>query len=232
MPFELKSVVPWGRTLQEYGSMFNLTADELRKNIVSFGDGPASFNAEMTTLGNSVTSIDPIYQFSHTELKNRIDEVKVEVLEQIAKNQEKFVWTSIKDINELERLRMGAMNHFLDDLEKGIRDNRYVNHSLPEPTSFADSQFDLGLSSHFLILYAGLGLDFHIKAISEMMRICTEIRIFPLLNLNAERSEVLDGILDYFGKEYEAEIAVSGYEFQKGGNKLLKISNKQLRYNL
>lgn len=226
MPFELKSVVPWGRTLQEYRSMFNLTADELRKNIISFGDGPASFNAEMTALGNTVTSIDPVYRFTQIELKNRISEVREQVLEQAAANRDKFVWGAIPDIDALERIRKGAMNQFLDDLEKGVEENRYVNYSLPEPTSFADLQFDLGLSSHFLILYAGLGLDFHIKAMSEMLRICREIRIFPLLNLNAERSEVLDGILDYFGKEYETEIAVSVYEFQKGGNELLKISNK------
>lgn len=64
MAFELKGTVPWGRNLEEYKKMFNLTDSEINKRIISFGDGPASFNCEMTQKNKSVISIDPIYQFS------------------------------------------------------------------------------------------------------------------------------------------------------------------------
>tara|TARA_A100001015_G_scaffold301243_1_gene387811 strand:- start:2516 stop:2731 length:216 start_codon:yes stop_codon:yes gene_type:complete len=47
MPFELKNTVPWGRTLKEYQNIFNLTESDLDKEIISFGDGPPSFNSEM-----------------------------------------------------------------------------------------------------------------------------------------------------------------------------------------
>ena len=60
MAFELKNIVPWGRTLDEYKRMFNLTEQDLSKKIISFGDGPASFNSEMNHLKKTVVSLDPI----------------------------------------------------------------------------------------------------------------------------------------------------------------------------
>lgn len=43
MSFELSKVVPWGRTLEEYKTMFSLTDDDLKKSIASFGDGTCKF---------------------------------------------------------------------------------------------------------------------------------------------------------------------------------------------
>ena len=71
MAFELKNTVPWGRTLEEYKNMFSLTDSDLNKQIISFGDGPASFNYKMTKQNKSVTSIDPIYQFSKRNLSKK-----------------------------------------------------------------------------------------------------------------------------------------------------------------
>jgi len=226
MSFELKNTVPWGRTLAEYKRMFNLTESDLTKRIISFGDGPASFNCEMKNLGKYVTSLDPIYQFSKGELKQRIEETKDSVMDQMKENKDNFIWTTIKNISELEKLRMGAMSDFLADYELGLKENRYLMHELPESTIFKEQNFDLGLSSHFLMLYSQLGLDFHIKSISEMLRVCKEIRIFPILNLNAEKSELLPKIEKAFKKDFELSIEPVNYEFQKGGNKMLRIQRK------
>jgi hypothetical protein len=223
MSFELKSVVPWGRSLAEYQKMFDLTESDLTRRIASFGDGPASFNAEMTKLNHQVVSFDPIYQFSAEELEQRISETKDTVIEQTRHNHQNFVWTNIKNIEELIQLRMTAMSNFLEDFEKGKAQKRYIYHQLPEPLPFPDSAFELGLSSHFLILYSQLGLDFHLQAISEMLRVCREIRIFPLLNLNAGSSEVLEPIFKYFSRHYVVKISKVEYEFQKNGNQMLSI---------
>jgi hypothetical protein len=226
MSFELKNTVPWGRNLEEYKSMFNLTKSEMNKRIISFGDGPASFNYEMKKQGKSVTSIDPIYQFSKKDLKKRIEETKDTVIKQMKENKDNFIWTSIRNVDELERIRMGAMSDFINDFELGISQNRYIHHELPETTNFKEQTFDLGLSSHFLILYSKLGVDFHIKSIAEMLRICKEVRVFPILNLNAEKSEVLKSIKEGFEKDYILSIEPVQYEFQKGGNKMLKMQRK------
>lgn len=84
---------------------------------------------------------------------------------------------------------MAAMKNFLNDFEVGKRDKRYVYAGLPV-LPFADHQFDLSLSSHFLFLYNdNLSLEFHLQAINEMLRVSKEVRIFPsLLDVNAIRS--------------------------------------------
>jgi hypothetical protein len=180
----------------------------------------------MTKQNRNVISLDPIYQFTKSELTQRIAETKETILEQTRTNQNNFVWTNIKSIQDLEQIRMGAMNNFIDDFELGKTQERYIYHELPNSTKYLDLSFDLGLSSHFLILYSQLGVDFHIKSIAEMLRICKEIRIFPLLNLNAVKSEVLNGVLDYFKTDFMIGIDSVDYEFQKGGNQMLRIKRK------
>ena len=225
MAFKLENVVPWGRNLKEYTEMFNLTQVDLNSKIISFGDGPASFNVEMTKNSKSVLSLDPIYQFRAEDLQNRIEVTKDTIFEQTKHNQEKFVWEKIKNVDELLNIRMKAMDEFLLDFEKGKKEKRYLHHELPNATNFEDKTFDLGLSSHFLLLYSQLGLEFHINSFNEILRICKEVRVFPILNLNAEQSEVLNEIMTYFSSNYIISIETVDYEFQKGGNKMLKIKS-------
>lgn len=111
--------------------MFRLTDDDMRKKIAGFGDGPASFNCEAARLGFSVTSFDPIYRFSKEELQNRIEEVRGIVMEQMRENADNYVWTQIKNLDELENLRMSAMRLFLSDYERGKSEGRYICHELP-----------------------------------------------------------------------------------------------------
>ncbi len=226
MAYELKNVVPWGRNLDEYIKMFNLTDADRIKKIVSFGDGPASFNSEMTKRNGKVVSIDPIYQFSSQEIKQRIDEIKDAVIEQTRNNTNNFVWETIRDVEELKQIRLAAIANFLQDFEKGKKEKRYINHELPNKTDFNDLAFDLGLSSHFLILYSQLGFDFHIASITEMLRVSKEIRIFPLLNLDAKDSDLLADIIEFFCSDFVVNIQKVNYEFQKNGNKMLTIKRK------
>jgi hypothetical protein len=65
MAMVLEKVVPFGRSLDEYQKMFNLTVIDLAKPILGVGDGPASLNAEGTKRGYAITSIDPIFNRSN-----------------------------------------------------------------------------------------------------------------------------------------------------------------------
>lgn len=224
MAFTLDSVVPWGRNINEYIEMFNFTEDDLKKKIAGFGDGPASFNYEATLKGYDVTSFDPIYQFSKAELENRIFEVRDIIMKQMAENQENFIWTSIKNLEGLELLRMSAMKLFLQDYENGLKENRYIFHELPSNLPYDDNTFDIGISSHFLLMYTDLGYQFHIDAITEMLRVCKEVRIFPLVNLDAKKSKMINDVISYFKKQYDVNIAETKYEFQKNANRLLVIN--------
>ena len=69
-----------------------------------------------------------------------------------------------------------------------------------------------------------LDLQFHISAIREMCRVAREARIFPLLRLGAKPSPHVPGVVEHFGNAgYEVDIVTVIYEFQRGGNKMLRI---------
>jgi hypothetical protein len=226
MPIQYKEVVPWGRNLDEYSRMFDMKESDLNLNILGCGDGPASFNVEWNVLGGYVTSVDPLYYFDHETIEKRIAETYEDVLTQTRANQQNFVWDSISSPDELGRIRMEAMRRFLASYEAGKADGKYIQGELPV-LSFDDQSFDLALCSHFLFLYTdNLTFDFHIAAIREMLRVAKEVRIFPLLDVNAQESRYLAGVLEVF-QEYHPEIRKVNYEFQRGGNQMLVLSSNE-----
>jgi hypothetical protein len=149
MAFTLSDVVPWGRSFDEYLAMFALTEEDLRKRILGCGDGPAAFNAVATEKGYDVTSADPLYQCSSTEIDQRIQPTALTVSEQTRLNADEFVWTYFKTVDDLIAARMDAMSLFLVDYEQGLADGRYVAASLPIP-AFEPKAFQLALWSHFM----------------------------------------------------------------------------------
>lgn len=225
MGFSLDQVVPWGRSFEEYLRMFGLTKKELGLKIISCGDGPAGFNAEMNKRGYKVISCDPVYKFSASQIKSRIDKTYDLVMEQLRKNKQDYVWKTFDTPEEVGHARMKAMRDFLEDYERGKKEGRYITGSLPE-LAINDNKFDLALCSHFLFLYTRhLSLGFHIKSIIEMLRIAGEVRIFPLLELNGKKSSyVRDVLLKLREKGYKASVLKVNYEFQRLGNEMLKIN--------
>ena len=223
MAFKLDSVVPWGRTMDEYREMFLLDEEDMKKKIAGFGDGPACFNAEATRIGTDVTSYDPIYQFSREQIEKRIEEVRDVVMQEMAANMDNYVWNQIASLDELEETRMSAMREFLKDYEAGKEEGRYIFHELPDPIPCEDGMYDIGLSSHFLLMYTALGYDFHIAAMDEMLRACKEIRIFPIVDLDANDSDMIMDVIEHYKGKYDVRIVETGYEFQKHANRLLII---------
>ena len=116
MEFRYQDTVPWGRSFDEYLDMFNLSEDDLARDIVGIGDGPASFNSWMHQRGTPIVSVDPIYRYSEAELRQRIQETYEDVIAQAHQNQDKFVWTHISSVDELAEIRMQAMDTFLPRL--------------------------------------------------------------------------------------------------------------------
>ncbi len=225
MAFNLEKVVPWGRTLEEYSKMFCLTETELHLSILGCGDGPAGFNKEMKALGREMVSIDPLYQFSLEQIRGRIDISFNQVMQQVRQNQDEFIWETISSPEELGRLRMGAMQNFLTDFERGKEQGRYRVEELPF-LPFDDKQFDLALCSHFLFLYSDqLSFDFHRGSIAEMGRVAKEVRIFPLVKLGGVKSQHAERIVtDFKAEGYVVSIETVDYEFQRGGNQMMKIA--------
>ncbi len=222
MSFSLSKVVPWGRSLAEYTAMFSLSETDLQQTILGCGDGPASFNAELTQRGGRVISVDPLYQFPARSIKARIDETYDLVMAQTAQNQDEFVWTHVTSLEMLGAIRKAAMDRFLGDYR--INTNRYIPAELPH-LPFDDKRFGLALCSHFLFLYSShLSFEFHISSLVELARVAKEVRVFPLLELGARKSRHLDAVLSTLDdRGYHIGIKRVAYEFQKGGDQMVSI---------
>lgn len=222
--FTLADVVPWGRGFEEYVAMFALSEADLRGRILGCGDGPAAFNAEATRRGARVVSLDPLYSSGRDDIRARIDVTFDEMLAQTRKNMDTFVWTTIASIETLGETRRAAMDAFLEDYEAGLSAGRYVEGALPT-LAFEDGSFDLAVCGHFLFLYsAHRDLEFHLASIREMARVAREVRIFPLLALGAVPSPFLEPCRDALaGAGYDVTIHTVPYEFQRGGNRMMRI---------
>ena len=227
MVVKLEKVVPFGRSLDEYIRMFDLSSEDLQKRILGAGDGPASFNAEGTAKGYKITSIDPIYQFDGAEIKQRFNAVVDNIIGQVIATPNNWVWNYHKNPQDLKANRIKALERFLRDYDRGKQEGRYLAQELPN-LNFSDRSYDLALCSHFLFLYSEqLGRDFHIAAIEEMLRVSSEVRIFPLLTLIQKTSPYLDFVIDRFNNlGYLASIVKVPYELQPGADKMLVIKEK------
>jgi len=231
MGLQLKEIVPWGRSLLEYIQMFGLSHAEMQQHILDCGGGPASFNAEMTAQGGSVYSCDPIYQFSAEQIAQRVAETRPLILEKVREYQQNYVWTTIPNPEMLGEIRLKAMHQFIEDFPQGREEGRYQAAELPN-LPYADQQFDLALCGHLLFSYSeNLSLEMHQQSIRELCRVAREVRIFPVLTLNGERSPWLDPIMaERQQAGYTAELVTVAYEFQRGGNQMLRLQpNSQER---
>jgi hypothetical protein len=222
--FTLEKVVPWGRSYDEYVSMFGLTEADLGLCILGCGDGPAEFNSALTKRGGSVVSVDPIYAFDAAQIRSRVSATYETVMTQMRKNQNDYVWGAISSVEELGRIRMSAMDTFLSDYETGKNDGRYIAGELPL-LPFESDKFGIALSSHFLFLYSDhLSAEFHLQSLREMLRVAREVRVFPIVTLDGEPSPHVAFIMEALeGHGFCVEVRHVPYEFQRGGNEMLLI---------
>ena len=119
---------------------------------------------------------------------------------------------------------MAAVGDFLEDFEAGKRDGRYQTAALPD-LPFGDDTFDIALSSHFLFLYSDhFDTGQHVANISEMLRVAAEARIFPLLDLDGEPSRHVGPVRHLLAdRGFDSDIQRVDYEFQKDGNRMLRV---------
>jgi hypothetical protein len=224
MAMQLDTVVPFGRSLDEYTHIFTLTPQDLSQRILGVGDGPASFNAEASQQGGTVVSIDPIYCFTGAEILQRFNAVVDNIIGQVKATADDYVWSYHKSPEDLRHNRERAIQTFLADYALGKKGDRYQAAELPM-LPFTDGAFDLALCSHLLFLYSKhLDYAFHRSSVLEMLRVSQEVRIFPLLTLMLERSPHLDPLMDELRQAgYQVEVVQVAYELQKGGNEMLVI---------
>jgi hypothetical protein len=120
------------------------------------------------------------------------------------------------------------MEEFLADYDAGRAEGRYVDRSLPS-LGLPNGSFDLALCSHFLLLYSdALSAEFHADSLVEMCRVAAEARVFPLLDMTGRRSRHLHGLIEVLDAHgLEAKVERVDYEFQRGGNEMLRVTRRR-----
>ncbi|SDW24313.1 methyltransferase domain-containing protein [Paenibacillus sp. CF384] len=221
---DLERIIFIGRTFEEYSDIFNLTKEDLMdKKILDCPSGACSFTAIANQLGGDVTAADIAYYHPVQSLKEKGLQDLEHGIAHIEKVKQNYKWDYFKSSDELHATRSKALLDFTTDMIANPQ--RYVAATLPQ-LPFADKQFDVTLSAHFLFMYADrLDLGFHKATLAELMRVTrSEIRIFPLVDQTSERSEFVDEVLSYIQEMgWSYEVQATRYEFQRNANQMLII---------
>lgn len=223
-PLSYRSISFYGRTMAEYEQYFAFKADHYRnQRILDCGAGCASFSAEVTECGVDAIAVDPLYSRNVVSLE-KVARMDIDhVVEEASKAPEFFVFRHIRSFEEMRQRRMRAMERFIADYPTGLAVGRYVCAALPR-LPFDDNHFDMSLCGHLLFLHSNrLDYALHLAACKELCRVtCGEVRIYPILGLDAQRYEHLDRLLeDLEDCRIAHEIRRVDYEFMRGANQIL-----------
>jgi len=210
--------------MDEYRNMFLLSDRDLNQKIIGVGDGPASFNAEMSALGKSVLSIDPLYVFPGDEIEKQFYSVVDNIIAQINDTPADWVWSYHKSPDRLKENRINVLKRFIADYDSGKTEGRYIAGELPN-LDLEEDTFGLALCSHFLFLYSDqLTYEFHKASVLKMLALAPEVRLFPLLTLALKPSPYLSPMIEELESNgFSVGVEKVSYELQRGGNEMLRI---------
>jgi Methyltransferase domain len=218
----LKGPIFIGRTYAEYIKMFNLEPENIAgEKILDCAAGASSFTAIMSKKGFDIKAVDIIYNETPDVLSVKCKE-HMELLVDGLKSVDHFVWSFFSDVQDLKKQRNRACREFIEDYRK-YKGQRYIDSDL-KSLPFKDNSFSIVLCSHLLFIYDHrLDYDFHLNAITEMLRVSSnELRIYPLVKNRGKKSEFVKQIMNDL-IDFKVEIVKVDYEFRKDGNEMLRI---------
>jgi hypothetical protein len=212
-----------GRTFAEYLRMFDLMNESLDdQQILDCPAGPCSFVAEARTRGVDAIGADILYNHSSAALTQRATDDIGRAMSALDGVEHLYRWEFYDDIADLTAYREQAATQFLRDY--ATNGEQYVHAELPQ-LPFADRAFDLVLSAHFLFLYDDrFSLTFHLDTIREFVRVCGQLRIFPLHGFDGEQSELVADVVDALRADgYGVRLETVPFEFQRGADQMLVV---------
>ena len=220
----MRKLVLWGHQPADYEEMFDISSEDLHKNILEFGCGPSAINSNLP----NVISVDPLFTLDKDTLSSKISLLFAQMLEEVQQNQGRYDFSSYGGLERLVWERKKGIESFFNDYKLGLEEGRYlpaVDCSLP----FKDFQFEYALSSHYL--FAGLDnqtVEFLVQLIKELARVAKEVRIFPLIDRYGDISEFLGPVLlELQNDNYGAELKEVKYRLQPSGNAMLRVWAQQ-----
>ena len=217
------STINWVYGFDDYVQIYDLTKEDLSKNILEFPGVVGSFNAKATISGGRVTSAGRIYQLSEDEMASYADDVLQKNIADLRAHHERLQIDTEQSLGQVIEAWTKTKETFLDDYRTGKPAGRYLPVDLPD-LPFTSQQFDLVLCSHLLFqrpLPAGVS---GVGLLETLCGIAEEVRLYPLLDNQGKITDDLGPLmLDLQQKNYGVEVREVAYTLQKGGNAMLRI---------
>jgi hypothetical protein len=216
-------VPPWGRNAAEYEAFFALSDVPASARVLDCASGPAAFASEWNARGRFVVAADPVYRQSGDEIAADFEPTAARMLEGQRKARDRFIWDHYKSPENVVEMRRSTLKRFLADYQNPERVGRYVAARLPD-LPFSDNSFDLVLCSHMLFLYsAELSLELHLASLREMLRVGREVRVFPFLDMDGQRSAHLDACIRELSTIAQVELRPVPFAFRPGDSTMLRL---------
>jgi hypothetical protein len=171
-----------------------------------------------------VVSADPLYTHSGADIRARFEGTADSIWAQVRASPGDWTWSYHRSPDELLANRRAALEAFLTDYGRGLREGRYVVAELPS-LPFGSDSFGVAICSHLLFLYSDLlSEDFHVRSVRELCRVAREVRVFPLLTLSREPSPHTGAVRTALAADgWLSEVVRVDYELQRGGNQMLRL---------
>jgi hypothetical protein len=222
---QLSRVVFYGRALAEYERFFDLNLGQLKgRTVLDCPSGASSFCAEAARQGIRVVAVDPFFSTPADQLR-AIGEADIDhVMAEVARTPNHYAAGQASH-PELRSARRRSLHLLCDDFASPAASGRYVSALLPH-LPFADGQFDLVLSGHFLFIYDDrFDYDFHLAAIRELARVSSgEVRVFPPRGMNRAPYPHLDRLRRELARHgIDSDVRRVDFEAVTGWNELLVL---------
>lgn len=208
---------------EDYCKMFALDKALLQRNILDFPGVFSSFNATAHQEGQSVTSLDGLYDLDISMLENAISQQKQTWITHVNQMSDSADLLPIAQ-EKFEKFKQ-CTKLFLDDYPGGKQQNRYEAWDSESKLPFADHSFQLALCSHWLFKQ-----DFNLKQtidfIDELCRVAGEVRIFPVNNAKYEAPDFLGHLMaNYQTRGFQISCIAIDFDNHETGSAMLSITS-------
>lgn len=229
--FKFGDVVFFGRSIDEYVSMFDLDLSELKgKRILDCSAGPSAFAVQAGKHDITVIACDPRYDLDIQALSLLVSDHAEEVQQKQERSRHLF-HPQLVSVSE----RKLAMNKFLQDYESGRKSGRYIAGALPK-LPFADRSFDLVLCANLLFIYSDVSVgglmhgspfsyQFHLDSLRELLRLTRhDVRVYPLQGTDVVEHDWLHPVMRDLKKSgYVAQLRSVEQRDIIGAEEMLRI---------
>lgn len=199
-----KRISAWGLGLTELRSMFHLRAEDLSKDILMVGDEGTSFAADLREQGGKVRSLDPTYELTPNEMRQRFYK-NATTFERVIHRQ--YRSSTPERLGHIIDARREAWQRFMADYEQPVHAQYYLSSSYRH-LPFSSQRFDISLCLIAMLVPNDEGeLHEALNAMREQLRVAREVRCFPIISRQNTYSKHLIPVLSHLeGEGYQPSI--------------------------